>query len=130
MHAATLPVRAQASERSSLIECSEEAAFRATWLVNGLVFPWSVAFLPDDRLLVVERAGRLRLVRGATDQLPIAIPGLPPLTNLFDVVVAQRAGDRATLYLAYSSALGGGIRLNVARGELTNERIDGLKVIF
>jgi len=31
--------------------------------VEGLVIPWSLVFLPDDRALVSERPGRIRLIR-------------------------------------------------------------------
>ena len=31
-------------------------------VAQGLVNPWSLAFLPDGRLLVTEKPGRLRIV--------------------------------------------------------------------
>ena len=43
---------------------SEEQDFRLVKVVEGLDHPWSVAFLPDGGMLVTERPGRLRLVRG------------------------------------------------------------------
>ena len=40
------------------------AVFGVVTIATGLVHPWSIAFLPDGRtLLVVERAGRLRMIR-------------------------------------------------------------------
>ena len=41
---------------------SELQRFRAVTVTEGLEFPWGLAFLPDGRMLVTERPGRLRLV--------------------------------------------------------------------
>jgi len=41
---------------------SEKQSFRVVTLTQGLQHPWSLAFLPDGRLLITERAGRLLIV--------------------------------------------------------------------
>ena len=41
---------------------SMEGVVRAETVAEGLVHPWALAFLPDGRLLVTERPGRLRIV--------------------------------------------------------------------
>ena len=41
---------------------SQEHSFRVVRVVEGLVQPWSVAFLPNGRMLITEKAGQLRLV--------------------------------------------------------------------
>ena len=37
--------------------------FRVVTVADGLVNPWSIAFLPDGEILISERPGRLRIVR-------------------------------------------------------------------
>ncbi len=41
---------------------SEKHSFTVETVVEGLENPWSVDFLPDGRILVTERPGRLRIV--------------------------------------------------------------------
>lgn len=57
---------------------TEEHRLRVVKLVEGLEHPWSLDFLPDDRMLVTERAGRLRMVRDGR-LLPDPVAGLPPI---------------------------------------------------
>ena len=61
---------------------SEAHGFRLVRVVEGLEQPWSLAFLPDGRMLVTEKAGRLRLVaQGKLDPKPIA--GMPEVSGHF-----------------------------------------------
>ncbi|WP_223846296.1 PQQ-dependent sugar dehydrogenase [Wenzhouxiangella sp. AB-CW3] len=46
-------------------------------IASGLEHPWSIAFLPDGRMLVTERAGRLRVIDADGQQLDNAISGVP-----------------------------------------------------
>jgi len=56
-------VRAVNEEVASGVE-SEETRFTITQVLSGLEHPWAVAWLPDGRMLVTERPGRLNLVDG------------------------------------------------------------------
>ena len=81
------------------------AAPRVSTVASGLVNPWSLAFLPDGRMLVTEKAGRLRLVNGSVLSAPIS--GVPVVDSagqggLFDVAVAADFATTRRLYLSYA----------------------------
>src|SRR5918993_3986042 len=65
------PVRAQ----DRLVQ-APSGQIRVETLARGLVHPWSLAFLPEGRMLVTERPGRLRIV-SANGQLSQPLSGLP-----------------------------------------------------
>ena len=63
-------------------------------VAHGLANPWAVAFLPDGRYLVTERAGRLRIVE-ADGRVGAPVEGLLPVDaggqcGLLDVVLENR----------------------------------------
>jgi aldose sugar dehydrogenase len=108
---------------------SEGQPFRVVKVVEGLDHPWCVAFLPDGRMLITERDGRLRMVRdGKLDPKPLS--GVPEVvaraqSGLFDVALHD-----GWVYLAYTARGQGGIGTELARGKLAGDRLDDLKVIF
>lgn len=113
---------------------TEEHAIRVRVLVQGLENPWSLAFLPDGRMLVTERNGRLRVVRESKlDPQPVS--GLPPVApngqgGLLDVALHPRHADNGWIYLAYSARGPSGFGTEVARGKLVQNRLDDVQVIF
>lgn len=118
-----------------LVITSEKHAFRLATLVTGLENPWSVAFLPDGRMLVTERAGRLRLV-GADFRLdPKPIEGLPESVErgqggLFDVVLHPQYAQNGWIYWAYNAPGPGGWGTALARGKLQGQRMTEVQVLF
>ena len=125
---------ALAQNRSAVIN-SEKHAFRIATLLTGLENPWSVAFLPDGRMLVTERVGRLRLV-GLDFRLdPIPIEGLPETVargqgGLFDVVLHPHYSQNGWIYWAYNAPGVGGWGTALARGKLKGQRMSEVQVLF
>jgi aldose sugar dehydrogenase len=113
---------------------SDEHAFRVVRVVEGLEQPWSVAFLPDNRMLVTEKAGRLRVVaQGKLDPKPI--DGLPQVTvhgqgGLHDVVLHPQFEKNQLVYLAYAARGSDGVGTELARGRLAGHRLDDVQVLF
>ena len=125
---------ALAQNRSEVIN-SEKHAFRIATLLTGLKNPWSVAFLPDGRMLVTERVGRLRLV-GLDFRLdPVPIEGLPETVaqgqgGLFDVVLHPQYSQNGWIYWAYNAPGAGGWGTTLARGKLKGQRMSEVQVLF
>ncbi len=114
---------------------SEKHAFRVATLVTGLENPWSIAFLPDGRMLVTERAGRLRLVSHDFKLNPKPIDGLPEVVpqgqgGLFDVVLHPQYAQNGWIYWAYNAPGPGGWGTALARGKLQDHRMTDVQVLF
>src|SRR5215213_4855215 len=90
---------------------SEKQTFRIEVVAPGLETPWGLAFLPDGRLLVTERPGRLRIiVKGRL--LPDAVQGTPKVwerqdAGMLDVAVHPQYGSNGWIYLAYTEVVPG-----------------------
>jgi aldose sugar dehydrogenase len=85
---------------------SEEHRFRLEVVADGLSTPWAIAFLPDGRMLVTEKPGRLRVVENGR-LLPEAVRGTPAVRDagqggLLEVAVHPQHAENGWIYLAYS----------------------------
>src|SRR5262245_26883274 len=52
-------------------------AFNVVTVTEGLANPWGMTFLPDGKMLVTERPGRLRVVSADGKQMSEPVAGLP-----------------------------------------------------
>jgi glucose/arabinose dehydrogenase len=104
-------------------------------LTDGLEHPWSLAFLPDGRMLVTERPGRLRLISAEGELHPEPIGGLPPIKQhgqggLLDVVLHPDFRKNQLVYFSYAEKDEQGVGTAVARGQLRGHRLEQVEVIF
>lgn len=114
---------------------SEKHAFRVVTMTRGLENPWSIAFLPDGRMLVTERAGRLRIVSRDFKLDSKPVEGLPEIVasgqgGFFDVVLHPQYADNGWIYIAYNAPGPGGWGTALARGKLQGHRLTNLQVLF
>jgi len=103
-------------------------------LATGLAHPWSLAFLPDGRLLVAEQSGRLRIIRnGVLDPQPVwTAPGYSPSSTdlLHGLDVHPKFAQNHFVYFSYPKQGPRGFTLAVAKGKLENATLTDVADIF
>lgn len=116
---------------------SQNGPVSVTTVAQGLENPWALAFLPDGRMLVTERPGRMRLVT-TEGRIGPALGGLPAVAargqgGLLDVVLAPDFEKSQRIYFSYSEPRGGdsnGTAVATARLGSDGRALEGVKVIF
>ena len=103
-------------------------------VVGGLVHPWALAFLPDRRMLVTERPGRLRIAT-PDGKLSAPLGGVPKVFasgqgGLLDVVLDRDYAQNRTIYFCYAEPDRGGARTAMARASVGEAGLDDVKVLF
>ncbi len=113
---------------------SQKQTFRPVVVASGLEHPWALAFLPDGRMLVTERPGRLRVIAdGKLQREPI--DGVPRVAargqgGLLDVVLHPDYASNGWVYLSFSAPRERGAHTAVVRARLDGNRLVNLEDIF
>lgn len=107
---------------------TETGNVKVTEFATGLDTPWSIAFLPDGRMLVTERPGRMRVV-GTDGSLSAPIAGVPAVHargqgGLLDVVPSPSFAQDGLIVFSYAEPTQRGARTAVARARLDLERLE------
>lgn len=104
-------------------------------IADGLNFPTSIAWLPDGRMLVLERMGGLRIVQdGKLVDRPVG--GVPPsfqsdqTDGLRDVAPDPDFASNGLLYILLSEGNYDGRAAAVYRGRLEGNQLTGVTRIF
>jgi len=114
---------------------TERARVRVVEVVVGLEHPWGLAFLPDGRMLVTERPGRLRII-GTDGVVSRPLSGVPCVRaigqgGLLDVALDPGFASNRYIYVSFAEDRGGGTNATaVARARLDGLALRELVVIF
>lgn len=104
-------------------------------VVTGLAHPWSIAFLPDGRMLVTERPGRLRLVEADGTLQAKPVSGVPTVhtggqAGLFEVALPPDFAETGVLLLTFACGTEQANNTCVARARFDGERLVDTRTIF
>lgn len=109
--------------------------YRLVTVVDALVQPWSIAFLPGGDQLITERPGRLRIVRNGA-LVPQPVEGVPQVAHsgqggLLEVALHPNFASNRMLYLTYSKALADGQQTTaLVRARFENDRLTDVQELF
>jgi aldose sugar dehydrogenase len=119
---------------SQVVIQSEKQAFKVDTISNKLKNPWGIAFLPDGRILVTERAGEIRIVKDG-ELLEQKIQNVPEVYakgqgGLMDIVLHPNYASNGWIYLSYSKPGTGGGGTVIARAKLQGTFLTNLEELF
>lgn len=112
-----------------------DAGIKTVPITTALDRPWSLAFLPDARMLVSEKSGKLRIV-DANGNVSAPIVGVPPVVDsrqggLLDVQLTPNFRENPQIFFSYSQAVGKKKAATVvARADFTDTKLLNVTEIF
>jgi glucose/arabinose dehydrogenase len=103
-------------------------------VVRGLTDPWAMAFLPDGRMLITEKAGQLRIAT-ADGRLSAPLAGLPAVAatgqcGLLDVVLDPQFSENRRLFFTFAEPGPGGNSTAVGSARLVDDQLREVRTLF
>lgn len=128
--AVTGPAAAQAPQ----VFKTETGSVRVVTVAQRLSYPWALQFLPDGRMLVTEREGRIRVIARDGTLLP-ALTGVPAVAasgqgGMLDLALDRDFVRNQAIYFCFSEAGDGGVGSAVARARFSPQGLDDVRIIF
>ncbi|MDO8904075.1 PQQ-dependent sugar dehydrogenase [Hydrogenophaga sp.] len=118
---------------------AQAAGYRVETVASGLEHPWSLAFLPDGRMLVTERPGRLRLIEPGPDGRPQLrnepVAGVPAVlargqAGLFDVALHPDHAVNGQVLLSFAHGSPEANHLRVVRARFDGHQLLDVQPVF
>lgn len=112
---------------------SKEHDFKLETIMEGFENPWAIDFLPDKKILLTERSGKLHIIEnGKSSNL---VSGLPEIVakgqgGLLDIALDPNYLKNHIIYLSYTGKGKGGIGTEVIKGKLVDKQLIDTKIIF
>lgn len=109
--------------------------YRIETVTSGLEHPWSLAFLPDGRMLVTERVGRLRIIEADGRLNPQPVGGVPEgfvaaQAGLMEVLLDPDFATNQQLYLSYAYGTTQANNTRLAKARLLDGQLQDVQVLF
>ncbi|SMO58396.1 PQQ-dependent sugar dehydrogenase [Fodinibius sediminis] len=117
-------------EHTQNVVHSRDQSFTVDTVVTGLSRPWSMAFLPDDRMLITEREGNLWMIKEGK-LLPEPVQGPVP-SGLRDIALHPQYDQNGWIYLSYYQEPGdgeGGYTVLI-RSRLQGHRLTDVETLY
>ncbi|QHE85019.1 PQQ-dependent sugar dehydrogenase [Hydrogenophaga sp. BPS33] len=116
--------------------CAQPSSVTTEVVAGGLQNPWGLAFIGEGRMVVTERAGRMRVV-GADGRLGEPLKNVPNVDavgqgGLLDLVADRDFARNRTLHFCFSEPGLGGNSTALASAQLSadSRSLEGVRVIF
>jgi aldose sugar dehydrogenase len=108
---------------------------RATVLGARLASPWGLAFLPDGRMLVTQKAGSMLIVRADGSAVEATLSGVPAVNasgqgGLLDIALDPDFASDPWVYFSFSEDGAGGAGTALARARLVGNALQNLAVVW
>ncbi len=110
------------------------SGWRTETVVEGIPKPWGMAWLPDGRMLITSKEGKLHLLDGKK-LVPVPLEGLPPVFTggqggLLDIALhpADKVNPRVYMTMAFGTAAEN--RTILVQGIFDGKRVHDIKTIF
>jgi aldose sugar dehydrogenase len=115
---------------------TEKRSVTVETVAKGLENPWGLAFMPDGRMLVTERPGRIRVV-AADGAVSVPLTGVPNVSarsqgGMLDIVLDPDFVTNRFVYVTFAEPRSGGNGTSVARLRLNagSTGFDQSQIIF
>lgn len=114
--------------------CIAQVNYKITPVITGLNYPWAMAILPDNTMLITQKPGSIRIVKDNI-LLDESLKGVPAVSykgqgGLLDICLHPNFSQNKWVYLSYSKDIGGYNKLVVTRYKLEGLELVDPKDIF